>query len=264
MHSVSRCIFFPENLSLNFYLPQRLSDQGTIVPPPWPGDEFTVFVHCPLSSENELEKVLGQTKLDSGQWTSIILIVLCCLPETVQFFVHSLYYLVFSVYYLQLFSVYCLQLFSVRFFAHCPLFNFLSTFFCPLSTVHCPAILSWSGGGVLTYPVSDFFSAPSRFCRVSSKFKFPLRLSVPVQHSFFCCAVHLLWRLRRLCLSLAPFASFTCSAPYGGFAIIICLSAFRGGFALIFFRNFLSAFQKSPSAFSLIFRNRAKNAPCSV
>ena len=37
--------------------------------PPWPGDDFTVFVHCPLSSENELEKVFGQKKLDSGQWT---------------------------------------------------------------------------------------------------------------------------------------------------------------------------------------------------
>ena len=35
--------------------------------PPWPGDDFTVFVHCPLSSENELEKVFGQKKLDSGQ-----------------------------------------------------------------------------------------------------------------------------------------------------------------------------------------------------
>ena len=45
-----------------------MSKQGTRVPP-WPGDEFTVFVHCPLSSENELEKVLGQKKLDSGQWT---------------------------------------------------------------------------------------------------------------------------------------------------------------------------------------------------
>ena len=92
-------------------------------------------------------------------YRSIILIVLCCLPETVQFFVHSLYYLVFSVY--------CLQLFSVRFFAHCPLFNFLSTFFCPLSTVqffvHCPLSsdfeLEW-GGGVLTYPEKEgnFFS----------------------------------------------------------------------------------------------------------
>ena len=42
-------------------------DQGTRVP--GPGDEFTVFVHCPLSSENKLETVLGQKKLDSGQWT---------------------------------------------------------------------------------------------------------------------------------------------------------------------------------------------------
>ena len=38
-------------------IPLIIPISGYISTPPWPGDEFTVFVHCPLSSENELEKV---------------------------------------------------------------------------------------------------------------------------------------------------------------------------------------------------------------
>ena len=94
--------------------------QGTQVPPPWPGDEFTVFVHCPLSSENELEKVHCPNLCPLST-------VHC--PSLSNF----------------LSTVHC-PLSTVQFFVHWPLSNLLST-------VHCPAILSWSGGGgVLVYP----------------------------------------------------------------------------------------------------------------
>ena len=80
----------------------------------------------------------------------------CSLPETVQFFVHSLYFLVFSVvHYFPvsdfLRTVHC-SIFCPLFFVQCPLSNFLSTVH-----GHCPAILSWSGGGGTFEPCTKVF-----------------------------------------------------------------------------------------------------------
>ena len=83
-------------------------------PPPWPGDEFTVFVHCPLSSENELEKVHCPNFCP--------LSTACPLSNFLST-------------------------------VHCPLSNFLSTghcpIYCPLSTVQRFWVGAGGGGGYL-------------------------------------------------------------------------------------------------------------------
>ena len=101
--------FATENV---FKMSQLFSISGYISTPPWPGDEFTVFVHCPLSSENELEKVHCPNFCP--------LSTACPLSNFLST-------------------------------VHCPLSNFLSTghcpIYCPLSTVQ----RFWVGAGGGTY-----------------------------------------------------------------------------------------------------------------